>query len=58
MKLPGIGPHTLGIISNIAEHDGSSKHNWRANIQFKIAEATLIFEPVNKRKFIYVLNKL
>lgn len=25
--LPGTGPQTRGIISRIAEHDGSSKHN-------------------------------
>lgn len=25
--VPGTGPQTRGIISSIAEHDGSSKHN-------------------------------
>lgn len=25
--LPGTGPQTRGIISNMAEHDGSSKHS-------------------------------
>lgn len=37
--LPGTGPQTRGIISNMAEHDGSSKHNWRAKIQLNIAIA-------------------
>lgn len=48
--LPGTGPHTLGIISNIAEHEGSSKHSCRAKIQFKIAIAVLIFGPEIKKK--------
>lgn len=38
-NLPGTGPHNFGIISNMAEHDGSSKHNWRAKIQLNIAIA-------------------
>lgn len=37
--LPGTGPQTRGIISNMAEHDGSSKHSWRAKIQLNIAIA-------------------
>lgn len=36
LQATGTGPHTRGITSNIAEHDGSSKHNWRANTQLKI----------------------
>lgn len=49
--LPGTGPHTLGIISKIAEQDGSSKHNCLAKIQFKMAIADLLFEPVNSEKY-------
>ena len=48
-NLPGIGPHTRGIISKIAEHDGSSKHNCLANIQFSIAKAALILDPENRK---------
>lgn len=47
--LPGTGPHTRGIISNIAEHDGSSKHSCRARIQFKMAIAILTLGPVMKQ---------
>ena len=43
--LPGTGPQTRGIISKMAEQDGSSKHNCRANIQLSIAIAALIFDP-------------
>ena len=46
--LPGTGPHTRGIISNIAEHDGSSKHSCRARIQFKMAIAIFTFGPAMK----------
>lgn len=49
-SLPGTGPQTLGIISSIAEQDGSSKHNCRANIQFNMAMAVLMLGPVNKQK--------
>lgn len=48
--LPGTGPHTRGIISNIAEHDGSSKHNWRASMQFNIAIAIFTFGPITNKK--------
>lgn len=41
---PGTGPHTRGIISSIAEQDGSSKHNWRAKIQLRIA--IFSFDPI------------
>lgn len=51
---PGTGPQTLGIISKIAEHDGSSKQSWRAIIHFKIAGAVFIFGPTKKKK----INKL
>lgn len=44
-KLPGTGPQTRGIISRIAEHDGSSKHNCRARMQFNIAIAIFTFGP-------------
>lgn len=50
MYIPGIGPHTRGIISNIAEQDGSSKHNWRAKIQLSIADATFMLEPAINRE--------
>lgn len=45
--LPGTGPHTRGIISSIAEHDGSSKQSCRARIQFSIAIAIFTFGPVD-----------
>lgn len=48
LNSPGTGPQTLGIISKIAEHDGSSKHSWRANIQFSIAIAIFTLGPVSK----------
>lgn len=48
--LPGTGPHTRGIISNIAEHDGSSKHSCRARIQFKMAIAILTLGPGKTEK--------
>lgn len=47
--LPGTGPHTLGMISKIAEHDGSSKHSCRARMQFRMASADLMFVPVKIR---------
>lgn len=34
---PGTGPHTRGIISSMAEQDGSSKHNCRAKMQLRMA---------------------
>lgn len=49
LYLPGTGPHTRGIISNIAEHDGSSKHSCRARIQFKMAIAILTLGPVMRK---------
>lgn len=50
MHLPGTGPHTRGIISKMAEHDGSSKHNCLASMQFKIAIAVLMFGPERSKK--------
>uniref|UniRef100_A0A8D8A2Y3 (northern house mosquito) hypothetical protein n=1 Tax=Culex pipiens TaxID=7175 RepID=A0A8D8A2Y3_CULPI len=45
LQATGTGPHTRGMISRMAEHDGSSKQSCLANIQFKIAIAVLIFDP-------------
>lgn len=56
VRLPGTGPHTLGIISKIAEQDGSSKHNCRAKIQFNMAIADLLFEPVNSKNEIKIFQ--
>lgn len=48
VHLPSSGPQTRGMISKMAEHDASSKHNWRASKQFSIAIAVFIFGPANK----------
>lgn len=48
--LPGTGPQTLGMISKIAEQDGSSKHNCLAKMQFRIAIAVFMFWPAKIRK--------
>lgn len=57
MYKPGTGPQTLGIISKIAEHDGSSKQSWRAIIHFKIAGAVFMFGPEMKKKKTNIINK-
>lgn len=43
--LPNSGPHTLGIISRIAEQDESSKQNCLASRQFRVAVVVLTLEP-------------
>lgn len=50
LYLPGTGPQTLGIISKMAEQDGSSKHNCLAKMQFSIAIAVFMFWPAKIRK--------
>lgn len=51
--LPGTGPQTRGMISRMAEHDGSSKHSWRARMQFRIDSVDLTLEPVT-----FTLNQM
>lgn len=46
LLIPGTGPQTRGMISNMAEHDGSSKHSWRAKMQLNIAIAGFPCVPV------------
>ena len=46
---PSSDPHTRGIISRIAEHDVSSKHNWRASRHLRIATAVLTLGPKNRK---------
>lgn len=45
MCVPNSGPQTLGIISRIAEQEGSSKHSCRANKQFNIAIVVFVLGP-------------
>lgn len=54
---PNSGPQTRGIISKMALQDESSKHNCRANRQFKIAIGAFISDPVTIKK-IYIFNLL
>lgn len=51
---PGTGPQTLGIISNIAEQEGSSKQSCLATMQFKIAIAVLMFGPEKSKETIHI----
>lgn len=44
-----MGPQTRGIISNMAEHDGSSKQSCRARMQFNMATTPLMVEPERKQ---------
>lgn len=48
--LPNSGPQTLGIISRMAAHEASSKHNCLASRQFSIAIAVFVFGPESKTK--------
>ena len=46
---PNSGPQTRGIISKVALQDESSKHNCRANKQFKIDIGVFISDPATKK---------
>lgn len=52
VNIPGTGPQTRGIISNMAEHDVSSKHNWRAEIQLNVATAGSPCVPAGEIRWI------
>lgn len=53
-----MGPQTLGMISSIAEHEGSSKHSCLARMQFRIAGTCLILFPVNRKNKEYINPKV